>query len=65
MAMTRREKTIKWIVPNLRYQFKELLQSMSDDQVAEVYEDFELSEDCGNNNAKFPEWIKVFKDQQT
>jgi len=53
-----REQTIKYIVPNLRHRWKEELKHLSDDELAQLYEDFSLSVDAGDNDAKFLEWVK-------
>lgn len=51
--MTRRESTIKNIVPNLRRRWPDELASFSDNQVAACYEDFSLSDDAGNNDERY------------
>lgn len=56
---TQREKTIKYAVPNLRFRWKKELAPYSDNDVAALYESFYLSDDAGNNDEKFPEWIPM------
>jgi hypothetical protein len=52
-----REQTIRCVVPNLRFRWKNELAAYSDDAVASVYENFSLSADAGDNDEKFPEWF--------
>lgn len=59
--MTRREATIKYAVPNLRFSWKEELAPYTDNQVAACYEDFSLSDDFGNNDELFPTWFPDLK----
>lgn len=59
MDAKRREGTIKYAVPNLRYRWPEELRPYSDNQVAALYEQFSFSEDFGNNDEKFPEWFSM------
>jgi hypothetical protein len=57
--MTRRESTVKYVVPNLRHRWPNELGAFSDDAIAALYEDFSLSDDAGNNDEKFPEWFDL------
>lgn len=57
--MNRRASTIKYVVPNLRYRWPQELAAYTDNQVAACYEDFALSEEYGDNDAMFPEWLKM------
>jgi hypothetical protein len=57
--MTRRESTIKHIVPNLRFRWPNELKEASDDDIASVYEDFAMSDDHGNNDQLFPTWFDM------
>jgi hypothetical protein len=56
--MTRREQTIKYVLPNLLSRWPEL-SKYPPDAVAELYEDFSMSDDYGNNDEKFPEWFDM------
>ena len=55
--MTERERTIKYIVPNLRHRWPKDLATFSDNELAETYENFSLSDEFGDNDAKFPRWF--------
>jgi hypothetical protein len=52
-----RAATIRVIVPNLRFRRGAQLAHLTDDQLAEAYESFSMSEDFGDNDAKFLERI--------
>jgi len=54
-----RKGTIKNIVPNLRQRWTEELKPYTDDAIAEVYENFALSDEAGDNDARFPEWFDM------
>lgn len=54
-----REISIKYVVPNLRFRWKDELAKFSDNQIAEAYEHFSQSEDYGNNDEKFPMWFDM------
>lgn len=54
--MSRREGTIRYILPNLRHRWPEL-KSVDDNELAERYEHFSMSDDFGDNDEKFPEWF--------
>lgn len=56
--MTLRETTLKYVLHNLRYRWVKELERYSDEQVASAYEEFSMSEDYGNNDEKFLEWIE-------
>lgn len=62
--MNRREQTIKYSVPNLRYRWKKELSKYSDNAVAACYEDFYFSEDYGNNDEKFPTWFELLPEYE-
>lgn len=55
----RTANTIRLIVPNLRHRWPKELDKFSDTAIAKAYEDYSLSEDCGNNDEKFPEWFGI------
>lgn len=54
-----RANTIRYAVPNLRYRWPSELAAFTDNQIAACFEDFGLSEDYGDNDAKFPEWFEM------
>lgn len=58
---TQREKTIRYTLPNLRFRWKDELAPFSDNAIARAYEEFEQSEDFGNNDEKFPEWFNIIQ----
>lgn len=58
-ATTKRQLTVKYIVPNLRVRWPNELEAFSDNAVAALYEDFAISEDFGDNDEKFPEWFDM------
>ncbi len=60
--MTRRESTIKYVVPNLRRRWEKELQNYSDNTVAAMYEDFSASEDHGNNDERVHLWFEMLDD---
>lgn len=62
--MTRRESTIKYVVPNLRHRWPLELKPYSDKAIAAAYEDFSLSDDFGDNDVKFPEWFSMLNAYQ-
>ena len=49
------------VVANLRHRWPEELKNFSDQQIADVYHDFSVSDDYGDNDAKFPLWFDFFK----
>jgi hypothetical protein len=57
MEMSYRESSIKYVLPNLRHRWP-LLKDVDDNLLAELYENFSVSQDAGNNDEKFPEWVK-------
>ncbi len=57
-----RMNTIKYALPNIRRRWPEL-DKYSDNEVAELYENFSLSEDFGNNDEKFPEWFDMLENK--
>lgn len=57
-----RINTIKYAVPNLKERWPEL-NKYSDDAVAELYENFSLSDEFGNNDARFPEWFNMLENK--
>jgi hypothetical protein len=47
----------KNIVENIRFRWPELASSFTDLQLAHLYSEFSISEDFGNNDEKFHEWL--------
>lgn len=45
------------IVANLRRRWPAQAEGFTDLQLAHLYSEFSLSEDCGENDEKFPEWL--------
>ena len=45
------------VVRNLRAHFSERTSKFTDEELLAVYREFQLSEDFGNNDAKFGEWL--------
>lgn len=58
MANKRIEQAIKYIVPNLRYRWPKELEPYSDQAIAELYYDFAMSDEHGNNDENFPKWFE-------
>lgn len=56
---TRTAATIRLIVPNLRGRWPDELAKFSDTAIALAYEDFSMSDDHGDNDAKFPDWFET------
>jgi len=54
---SKRQNTINLILPNIKYRWPELFEKYTNNQIAAAYEDFNMSADAGNNDAKFPEWF--------
>lgn len=52
-----RKNTIKYVLPNLRGRWP-ALKEIEDDQLAQLYEEFSSSDEFGNNDEKFPLWVK-------
>lgn len=59
VEVKRREGTIKYIVPNLRYRWPKELEKFTDNQIAGLYEDFSMSDEVGDNDAKLPLWFEM------
>jgi len=53
--MTRIEREA--VLHNLRQRWPEQLKHLSDDELVALYDDFSMSEDYGDNDAKFLGWI--------
>lgn len=58
MSSKTRKNTIKYILPNLRQRWPKLKEA-DDNALAELYEDFSQSYEFGNNDEKFPDWVKM------
>lgn len=52
------------LVENLRFRWRDALASYSDKAIIACYDDFALSEDWGNNDEKFPDWIPLIKEYE-
>lgn len=61
MLIDEREKNT---ISNLRFRWKKELEPYSDFAVIEVYEEFSMSVDFGNNDEKFPEWFQYLADAE-
>jgi len=61
MTDKRREGTIRYIVPNLRSRWAKELEPYTDNAIAELYENFSMSDEYGNNDEKFPEWFPMLE----
>lgn len=59
MVSKHTELTIKYTVPNLRYRWPKELEPYSDQEIAELYDDFAMSDDHGNNDENFPKWFEL------
>jgi hypothetical protein len=46
------------VVSNIRERWPNLSSRFTDIKLAELYSEFSLSTDHGNNDEKFPEWLK-------
>lgn len=51
------------IVANLRQQFPEETKDATDTEIYTAYEAFSQSDEFGNNNEKFPEWLAQYTDE--
>lgn len=57
--LTQRQKTIKYVVPNLRQRWQSELELFTANQIAALYEDFSLSDEYGDNDEKLPSWFPM------
>jgi hypothetical protein len=47
------------IINNLRYRWPAECASLSDEELIELYNQFSMSDDHGNNDEKFPDWLSA------
>lgn len=45
-------------VSNIRGRWPDLAKKYTDEQLAKLYYEFSMSEEHGDNDAKFPDWLK-------
>ena len=52
------------IVSNLRHRWPEALAAWSDSALYRLYDDFSVSDDFGDDDAKLPEWFELLPHYQ-
>lgn len=48
----------QYVVQKIRQRWPKLCIPFMDKQLAELYDNFSMSEDYGNNDEKFPQWLE-------
>lgn len=65
MARKMSEAVRRNLIYNLRFRWPKELEPYSDKAIVAMYLDFSTSEDCGDNDAKLPEWFSELPSYET